>query len=194
MAESKPTKLQMAKEAQKLINAAEDMSAVMDLDPAIKTDYLIDLKNKTVTISHLNQVIGSLQADIKAVAVEIEPEDKFQKGTHEVLADLNVKVPRSVIDEVVEDEDEIMPTPSPSDVVEHQQKVQDEEKPIKKKKKNTTDHSKSNKGRVYIAWKDGENDFEKLSGKIDGAVKLSTIKGWCNAWKNGNNLPAVAKQ
>ena len=94
MAESKPTKIQMAKEVEKLINAAGDMSSVMDLDPVIKTDYLFDLKNKTVTVSHLNQVISSLQADIKKDSSMIEPGDKFHKGTHEVLADLNVKVPR----------------------------------------------------------------------------------------------------
>ena len=78
MAESKPTKLQMAKEIQYLIAAAQDMSAVMDLDSPIKWDYLIDLKNKTVTVSHLNQVVSSLQADIKRDAKEIESTDKFQ--------------------------------------------------------------------------------------------------------------------
>jgi len=142
-------------------------------------------------VSHLNHVIGSLQADMKAVAVEIEPEDKFQPDTHRVLADLNVRVPRpSAKEEVVEDdEDDIMPTPSPP-----MEEEPEKEKLIKKEKKNATDHSKSNKGQVYIAWKNGENDFEKLSEKIDGAIKLSTIKGWCNAWKNEKNLPAIAKQ
>jgi len=132
MTESKPTKLQMAKEIQHLIAAAQDMSAVMDLDPVIKTDYLIDLKNKTVTVSHLNHVIGSLQADMKAVAVEIEPEDKFQPDTHRVLADLNVKVPRPAAkEEVVEDEgDDVIPTPSPP-----MEEEPEKEKPIKKEKK-----------------------------------------------------------
>jgi len=117
MAESKPTKLQMTKEAQKLIDAAQDMSAVMELDPPIKSDYLIDLKNKTVTVAHLQNVITNLQADIKRDAPLIEPEDKFQPDTHKVLADLNVKVPRPVLDEAVEDdeddEDELKPTASP---------------------------------------------------------------------------------
>ena len=120
MAESKPTKLQMAKEIQYLIAAAQDMSAVMDLDPVIKTDYLIDLKNKTVTATHLQNVVANLQADIKRDAKMIEPQDKFQPDTHKVLADLNVKVPRpaakeEVVEEVVEDEteDDVMPTPSP---------------------------------------------------------------------------------
>ena len=114
MAESKPTKLQMAKEIQYLIAAAQDMSAVMDLEPVIKTDYLIDLKNKTVTATHLQNVVSNLQADIKRDAKMIEPEDKFQPDTHKVLADLNVKVPRPAAkEEVIEDEDDVMPTPSP---------------------------------------------------------------------------------
>jgi len=126
MAESKPTKLQMAKEIQHLIAAAQDMSAVMDLDPVIKTDYLIDLKNKTVTATHLQNVVSNLQADIKRDASVIEPEDKFQPDTHKVLADLNVKVPRPVIKEDAEpDDDELEPTPSLP-------MVEEKEKPIKK--------------------------------------------------------------
>ena len=132
MAESKPTTLQMAKEIQNLIAAAQDMSAVMELEPQIKTDYLIDLKNKTVTVSHLNQVVSSLQADIKKDASMIEPTDKFQPDTHKVLADLNVKVPRPAAkEEVVEDEgDDVMPTPSPP-----MEEESEKEKPIKKEKK-----------------------------------------------------------
>ena len=112
--ESKPTKLQMAKEVEKLINAAGDMSVAMDLDPPIKTDYLFDLKNKTVTVAHLQNVITNLQADIKRDAPLIEPGDKFDPETHGVLADLKVKVPRPVVEEIEEDEgDEIEPTASP---------------------------------------------------------------------------------
>jgi len=134
MAESKPTKLQMAKEAQKLINAAEDMSAVMDLDPAIKTDYLIDLKNKTVTTTHLQNVVSSLQSDIKRDASVIEPTDKFYPDTHKVLADLNVKVPRP--EEAIDtDEDELEPAVFPeADEGESEEEIE-KEKPIKKKKK-----------------------------------------------------------
>ena len=130
MAESKPTKLQMAKEIQYLIAAAQDMSAVMDLDPPIKTDYLIDLKNKTVTATHLQNVVSNLQADIKKDASMIEPEDKFQPDTHKVLADLNVRMPRPVVEETVEAEDDIMPTPSPP-----MEEEPEKEKPIKKEKK-----------------------------------------------------------
>ena len=155
MAESKPTKLQMAKEIQHLIAAAQDMSAVMDLKPPIKWDYLIDLKNKTVTVSHLNQVIGSLQAGIKKDASMIEPTDKFQPDTHKVLADLNVKVPRPVVDEVVE-EDDIMPTPSPP-MKEETEEVVEEEKPIKKEKKNAA------------------NTTEKISQKSDKLSRFSAV-------------------
>ena len=126
--ESKPTKLQMAKEIQYLIAAAQDMSAVMDLDPVIKTDYLIDLKNKTVTATHLQNVVSNLQADIKRDASMIEPGDKFDPETHGVLADLKVKVPRPVIKEDDEpDEDELESTAS-APMVEDEEK----EKPIKK--------------------------------------------------------------
>ena len=137
MAESKPTKLQMAKEIQYLIAAAQDMSAVMDLDPPIKTDYLIDLKNKTVTATHLQNVVSNLQADIKKDASMIEPEDKFQPGTHAVLCNLNVKVPRP--EETVDaNEDEIESTSSPSPEIPDKEEVEEvveKEKPIKKEKK-----------------------------------------------------------
>ena len=142
MAESKPTKLQMAKEIQHLIAAAQDMSAVMDLDPVIKTDYLIDLKNKTVTATHLQNVVANLQADIKRDASMIEPEDKFQPDTHRVLSDLNVKMPRPVLDEAVEDDkDELEPTASLE--IEDEEVVEDEEKPIKKEKKAKPDKKMS---------------------------------------------------
>ena len=111
MAESKPTKIQIVTEIKKLIEAAEDMNKAMDLDTPVPVDYLIDLKNKKVTVSHLNTVISQLQADIKALGPEIEPGDKFQPVTHGVLADLNIKMPQSVDYEI--EECEIEPTPSP---------------------------------------------------------------------------------
>jgi hypothetical protein len=56
-------------------------------------------------------------------------------------------------------------------------------------------HSRSNKAAVYIAFKNGERDIEKLHSECDKAVKQSTIKGWTNSWKRGkeNKLPAVAR-
>lgn len=51
----------------------------------------------------------------------------------------------------------------------------------------------SNKAIVYLAWKEGEEDSEKLFSKVKEAVKITTIKGWMNQWKNGKNLPAIVK-
>ena len=160
MAESKPTKLQMAKEIQYLIAAAQDMSAVMDLDPVIKTDYLIDLKNKTVTATHLQNVVSNLQADIKRDASMIEPEDKFQPGTHAVLCNLNIKVPRpSVKKEVVEDEgDDVMPTPSPP-----------MEEEVKKKEKKASTPKKL-PGTTFVGrliCDDPDATFEQLKARMD---------------------------
>lgn len=54
------------------------------------------------------------------------------------------------------------------------------------------DPSKSNKGQVYLAWKAGETDIDKLHKKVNEAVNIGTIKAWIGQWKNGKNLPAVA--
>jgi len=155
MAESKPTKLQMAKEVQHLIAAAQDMSAVMDLDPVIKTDYLIDLKNKKVTATHLQNVVANLQADIKRDASMIEPGDKFQKGTHEVLADLNVKMPRLSAEDL---ECDVMPTPSPP-----------MEEEVKKKEKKASTPKKL-PGTTFVGrliCDDPNATFEQLKARMD---------------------------
>lgn len=75
------------------------------------------------------------------------------------------------------------------------------EKPPKEKKtkepkkfKGPVDHSTSNKAQVYIAWKAGETDVEKLHKKVNEGVGKSTIKAWIGQWKNGKNLPAIAKE
>jgi len=178
MAESKPTKLQMAKEIEHLIAAAQDMSAVMDLNPVIKTDYLIDLKNKTVTATHLQNVVANLQADIKRDASMIEPEDKFQPGTHEVLANLNIKVPRPTAKEkVVEDDDDVIPTPSPP--------ITEDVKPVKKEKK-TKSTNKITKKSIIIGLldKDEGATLEQMANACTGAglgdydVNLKTAKLW----------------
>jgi len=81
-----------------------------------------------------------------------------------------------------------------------------EKKPVEKKEEKTpvvkketkqkglTDHSKSNKAIVYLAWKDGEKDLEKLHKKVNENVKLTTIKGWTRMWGNKKGLPAIAKE
>ena len=183
MAESKPTKLQMAKEIQYLIAAAQDMSAVMDLDPVIKTDYLIDLKNKTVTATHLQNVVANLQADIKRDAKMIEPQDKFQPDTHKVLADLNVKVPRP--EETIETEDDVMPTPSPGvDETAETKEVIEKEKPIKKEKKLSTPKITKKSIIIDLLDKDEGATLEQMAdacteaGLGDHDVNLKTAKLW----------------
>jgi len=174
MAESKPTKIQMAKEVEKLINAAGNMSAVMDLGPPIKTDYLFDLKNKTVTVAHLQSVITNLQADIKAVAVEIEPTDKFEKETHEVLADLKVKVPRSNPEEKGEETEEEETEVAFDDL------KPEKEKPIKKEK--VAKGPKKLAATTFIGQlicDNPEATFEQLKAKVDSeeyTVSDSTIR------------------
>jgi len=180
MAESKPTKLQMAKEIQHLIAAAQDMSAVMDLEPPIKTDYLIDLKNKKVTVSHLNNVVANLQADIKKDASMIEPGDKFHQDTHRVLADLNVKMPRPAADETIEDEDDVMPTSSPSPGIpdeDETEEVVEEEKPIKKEKKNAAGTTeKIKKGRDKFGFKIGSIISNLAHGLEDNPMTAKEVK------------------
>ena len=192
MAESKHTKLQMAKEIQHLIAAAQDMSAVMDLEPPIKTDYLIDLKNKTVTATHLQNVVANLQADIKRDASMIEPEDKFDPETHKVLADLNVKVPRPATKEeaVEDDEDELEPTASPDvdeiEEVEEVEEVAEKEKPIKKEKKNTAGTTEKIKKEKATATKEKDEFGFTVGSKLNffaNAIKEKpmTMKEVCAA-------------
>lgn len=65
--------------------------------------------------------------------------------------------------------------------------------PAEKVKNQGKDHTTSNKAIVYTSWKNGEIDIQKLQDTVKGAVKLNTVKGWCNQWKTGKNLPAIAK-
>lgn len=68
-----------------------------------------------------------------------------------------------------------------------------EEKKVEKKEKKRSTKKLSNKALVYQAWEQGETDENKLHDLIDGRVKLSTVKSWLSGWKNGRNLPAIAK-
>jgi len=54
----------------------------------------------------------------------------------------------------------------------------------------------SNKARVWKLWTKNPEKFdaEKAFAAVDEAVKLITIRNWVSAWKNGKNLPAVAKE
>lgn len=71
---------------------------------------------------------------------------------------------------------------------------QDAPAPVQKKSgsKKDEDFSKSNKAIVYGRWLGGEKEITTLSNGV--TVKESTIKTWVGQWKNGKNLPAIAKQ
>ena len=56
------------------------------------------------------------------------------------------------------------------------------------------DPSKSNKAQVYLKWKGGEKDIDKLWESTDGAVKRQTISIWMNWWGKGKSLPAIAEE
>jgi hypothetical protein len=56
------------------------------------------------------------------------------------------------------------------------------------------DPSKSNKGIVYIAWKKDQTlTAKQLHKTCNEGVQVTTITSWLAQWKNGNNLPAIAK-
>lgn len=63
------------------------------------------------------------------------------------------------------------------------------------KKTNNTETGPSNKEVVYKLWKKKPSiEPQKCFEEVNEAVKLTTIRGWINQWKNGNNLPACAKE
>ena len=68
-----------------------------------------------------------------------------------------------------------------------------EPKPAAKSKKGNTEKKVSNKGIVYLAWKEGQKDIETLHKLVSARVKLNTIKAWIGAWEKDKNLPANAK-
>lgn len=91
---TRPTKKDFIKKVKELIAVADDMTNVMELVPAIETNYNTDIKNKTVTNSYLQNCIASLQVDIKKAAEQIEWEtDRFTDTTLKRLRDLKVKIP-----------------------------------------------------------------------------------------------------
>jgi hypothetical protein len=58
----------------------------------------------------------------------------------------------------------------------------------------TRDGAPCSKTVVYLAWKKGQTDVDKLMSLPGQNAALITVRGWLSAWKNGKNLPAVAAQ
>lgn len=65
---------------------------------------------------------------------------------------------------------------------------------VMKTSKEKKEKGPSNKGMIFSAWKNGTTDISTLFELANKSVKESTIKGWIAQWKNGKNLPAIAKQ
>jgi len=84
--------------------------------------------------------------------------------------------------------------PEPEEEEEEPEEEEEEEAPPVKKKAPAKKVSgePSNKAQVYLAWKKGEKDSDKLYTLIDGRVKQATVKSWMKQWEKGNNLPAIA--
>lgn len=92
------------------------------------------------------------------------------------------------------------------EVVEEEVKETPEKPATKKEKKPTEkkagkvpeakkeDPSKSNKGQVYLAWKNGETNLDTLLNLVENRVKKATIKNWISMWGRNQGLPAIAKQ
>ena len=51
----------------------------------------------------------------------------------------------------------------------------------------------SNKQKVFDAWTAGEIDPVKLRAVVKDSVKLQTVRGWTNRWKNAKGLPKGIK-
>ena len=142
---------------------AIEINGIMEIDPKIPT------KGSATDVQ--------VKKGIKKAVALMEKGDKITESTREVL--LNLEFDLSADVEVIKDKKETSSKPAAT-------KKAKVAKPPK-------DHSKSNKAIIYLAWKDGETDVAKLSKKVKGAIKDSTIKIWVGMWKNKKNLPAVAK-
>jgi len=136
--------------------------------------------------------------DLKIICKDL---DEFKPIRGYLTKYKTVKELREVMLEMLKEEKEEKPEPKAKaeKVVEKKKEPEQKEEKtlvVKKetKQKGLTDHSKSNKAVVYLAWKDGEKDLEKLHKKVNESVKLGTIKSWITQWKTEKNLPAVAKE
>ncbi len=194
----------MALKRSQLVAAAKDLNETLGLEPAIDTKP--GKKN------------AHLEDKIKEASKLVNPdEDELEEGTWEVLKGLDIDVSTSngeqeeeeqeeeEQEEQEEEEQEEEEQEEEEQEEEEQEEEEPEPEPAKDKKKDkgkakpTKEGKKkksgelSNKAKVYQAWQKNETDVTKLSKLVSGAVKETTIKSWMNQWKNGKNLPAIAK-
>ena len=182
-----------------LIKAADELTEIMGLKPALDTELESD----------------ALQAAIIEAATEIGPDDVFSDKTTKTLTTLGcIKTATTPVEKesskskkkAEKEEAEAQAAKRAAEKAAEKKSAaksgksaeksgEATEKPVKKDgaKKLPVDRSKSNKAVVYKLWTAGTKDPEKLSAKVNNAVKLTTIKAWLNQWKNKKNLPSVAK-
>jgi len=168
----KVTKTQL-EEIAKVFNA----ELIDEKDPALPAGR----KAKATKIDDFKETIAEAANAILDIA---EDKNRFTDEQWEVMAAIDVTVAK-----------EYMAGKETTETVETAD-ADTKATPTRKKatKKTKADPSKSNKGQIYLAWKDGEEDINKLHKMVDEAVKTNTIKGWMKGWKVGKRLPAVAKQ
>lgn len=162
-------------ERERLVTVATELNELLGLEPAI----------------NLEQENGTLIEEIKQASELLEEGDEVSPQTGETIKEIK--------GETGAPKEEVK-TEASTDITE------ESSTPDEKKESSTSDSSnegkvkrdpsKSNKGRIFSAWKNGEGeaDIAKLNAMVNNAVKESTIKGWISAWKNGKNLPAIAKK
>ena len=169
-------------------------------EEAVDTDALIEEVESAKTLKQLRGLLGQhdifssigtgkipidqLRADmlecLGVVPEEEEPEEEEEAPKKKAKGK---KAKMEVVKEEEEPEEEEEEEPKKKVKAKKDKK---DKKPVKPK----GDKAPSNKGLVYAAFADGEEDTKKLSKVVKGVVKESTIRSWVNNWKKGKKLPA----
>lgn len=161
-------------ETSKLIDACEDLNKVLALEPRIVVAFETKAKGAAKTAAE-KKFKANLVAEIISVASGKDPET----GVYDLQAtDLPVLQPTTVelIYELCPEAKERLFVSIPPAMVSKEKTKKESSKKV-----------------IYLAWKEGQINIDILLGLVSSAVKQSTVKGWVQAWKNGKNLPAVAK-
>lgn len=206
-----------------LIEVAKELNGVMGLDPAIdvkKNSKILqqgimqagefvdpqedEFSEKTwIILEQLEVAYRPAQGptpDRSEEGLEEGQEESQEEQTESVSEetekseDKGVPVEESV---TIQDEQETDAESTSKEEVETKDAYVENEKQSKSAKSNASKSSSleklSNKARVYQAWQDNETNTENLCALVNNVIKKTTIKCWMNQWKNGKNLPAIAK-
>ena len=163
-----------------------------------ETDLLKKIGEGKVSVVGKGSKSDELQENYKRIMLKLDEEKLIDETPEEAI-------------DFWEENLDYFAEPTPPEEEEEEEKpkkkAKGKEKPAEKKSKKAetepkkpgvgkkkVDYSKSNKAVVYEAWKDGEEDIDKLHKKVSEALKVTTLKSWVNSWKKGKNLPAIAKE